>query len=201
MTLKAKRRKCRGCREWFEPVLATQLVCSIPCAKLAGPALRDKKRAADKRKSVREAKQRLKTRGDHMRDAQKAFNAYIRERDQGKPCISCGRNDGSVRAQSVGGTWDCGHYRSVGASPELRFEPLNAHRQCKRCNRDLSGNVVDYRISLIERIGQAALDWLEGPHDPKKYTIQDLIEIKLTFTKMKRELAKEREDGTGTRTG
>lgn len=195
MTLKATRRKCKACREWFKPAMASQLVCSIPCAKAAGPSLKAKKRAAERRKETREAKRRLKTRSDHMKEAQRAFNAYIRERDQGRPCISCGRNDGEVRAQAVGGTWDCGHYRSVGASPELRFEPLNAHRQCKRCNRDMSGRVVDYRINLIERIGQAALDWLEGPHDPKKYTIQDLIEIKLTFTKMKRELAKERANG------
>ena len=184
MTLKATRRKCKACREWFKPVMASQLVCSIPCAKAAGQSLKANKRAAERRKETREAKRRLKTRSDHMRDAQKAFNAYIRERDQGRPCISCGRNDGEVRAQAVGGTWDC--------SPELRFEPLNAHRQCKRCNRDMSGRVVDYRINLIERIGQAAVDWLEGPHDPKKYTIQDLIEIKLAFTKMKRELEKEK---------
>lgn len=195
MTLKAKRRKCRGCLQWFEPTMATQLVCSIPCARAAGPTLKAKKRAAEKRKTIREAKQRLKTRSDHMRDAQRAFNAYIRERDEGRPCISCGRNDGEVRAQAVGGTWDCGHYRSVGASPELRFEPLNAHRQCKRCNRDMSGRVVDYRINLIERIGQEAVDWLEGPNEPCKYTIQDLIEIKLQFTKMKRELEKERANG------
>jgi hypothetical protein len=28
------------------------------------------------------------------------------------------------------------------------------------------------------RIGQAALDWLEGPHDAKKYTIEDLRKIR-----------------------
>ena len=195
MTLKASRRKCKACREWFKPAMPTQLVCSIPCAKKAGPSIKASKRAAEKRKSIREAKQRLKTRSDHMRDAQKAFNAFIRERDRGQPCISCGRNDGEVLAQAVGGTWDCGHYRSVGASPELRFEPLNAHRQCKRCNRDLSGRAVDYRINLVKRIGQEAVDWLEGPHEPCKYTIQDLIEIKLQFTKMKRELEKERVNG------
>ena len=191
MTLKAKRRKCRGCLQWFEPTMATQLVCSIPCAKAAGPTLKAKKRAAEKRKSIREAKQRLKTRSDHMRDAQRAFNAYIRERDQGKPCISCGRNDGEVRAQAVGGTWDCGHYRSVGASPELRFEPLNAHRQCKRCNRDMSGRVVDYRINLVDRIGQEAVDWLEGKHAPKKYTIEDLKKIKAHYRAELRRLKKE----------
>ena len=54
---------------------------------------------------------------------------------------------------------------------------------------------MDYRINLVKRIGQEAVDWLEGPHEPCKYTIQDLIEIKLQFTKMKRELEKERVNG------
>lgn len=35
-------------------------------------------------------KKALLTRGDYIKKAQTAFNAFIRERDEGKPCPSCG---------------------------------------------------------------------------------------------------------------
>jgi hypothetical protein len=135
---------------------------------------------------VREQKARLKSKGDHTRDAQQAFNAYIRERDRNRPCISCGTY--TPGGDPLGGVWDCSHYRSVGACPELRFEELNAHKGCKNCNRDKSGNIVEYRVSLVQRLGQEAVDWLEGPHDPKRYTIDDLKAIKTKYRALKRDI-------------
>ena len=158
----------------------------------------EKARAQMRRKAEREAKakrakhradkERIKTRSQHMRETQQAFNAYIRERDRDLPCISCGKTNpgGDPR----GGVWDCSHYRSVGSCPELRFEPLNAHKGCKHCNRDKSGNIVDYRIYLQVKIGKDALDWLEGPHEPKRYTIEDLKAIKAEYRRKLRELKK-----------
>lgn len=169
--MKPRRKKCRACREWFHPWNTLQRACSPPCALVV--ADQDKKKA--RRKRDRATKEKLKTRSDWMKESQRAFNAYIRHRDEGKPCISCGTLNPTP---SRGGSWDCGHYRSTGAAPELRFEELNAHRQCKQCNSHLSGNVVEYRLRLAERIGQENLDWLEGPHEPKKYTIEELREIR-----------------------
>lgn len=138
---------------------------------------------------MREQKARLKSRGDHTRETQQAFNAYIRERDRHRPCISCGTcNPGG---DPRGGVWDCSHYRSVGACPELRFEELNAHKSCKQCNRDKSGNIVEYRINLIQRLGQEAVDWLEGKHEPKKYTVEELKAIKAKYRALKRELERQ----------
>jgi len=90
-----------------------------------------------------------------------------------------------------GGVWDAGHFRSVGAAPEIRFEPLNCHKQCKSCNgttiRNGSRIYVTtferqetvhkrYRANLIERIGLEQVEWLEGPHPPLKPTAIDLRE-------------------------
>lgn len=196
-------RRCRHCRTEIPPKAKSDhwqragfCCCDHMAAHGLQKAQEQRKRKADreakeKRKRLRERKEALKTRSEHMREAQAAFNAYIRARDAGLPCVSCGRNDGEVMAQAVGGTWDCGHYRSVGASPELRFEPLNAHRQCKRCNRDLSGNIVPFRMELRRRIGDDLLNWLEGNHPPKKYTIEDLEEIKRKYRRMARELKRD----------
>ncbi len=66
----------------------------------------------------------------------------------------------------------------------MRFHQLNNHAQCVHCNQHLSGNLVDYRINLINKIGLENVRWLEGPHEAKKYTIEDLKELQ-QFYKLK----------------
>ena len=96
------------------------------------------------RKEDRAKREKLKSRAQWLKEAQQAFNAWIRLRDADKPCISCGRHHE--------GQWYAGHYLSTGARPELRFEPLNVHKQCSACNTHLSGNLVLYRAELVRRI-------------------------------------------------
>lgn len=142
--------------------------------------LREAQRAREEHKK---AKERVKTRGEWLREAQAEFNKYIRLRDHGEPCISCQRHHQ--------GQYHAGHYRTVGSSPELRFEELNVMKQCQPCNNHLSGNLVEYRKNLIKKIGLDKVEWLEGPHDPKHYTIDDIKEIKDKYKKLARDLEKE----------
>ena len=178
-----KQKTCKGCGGKFRPSLSTQKACSVKCAMVVAkqPAnLKVARKAIDQlvRSEIKVRKEKLKTRGDHMREAQALFNEFIRLRDAGQPCISCDSLP-SDHDLLTGSRWDAGHYRSVGACPELRFEPLNVHRQCVKCNRNLSGNAVEYRIRLVQRIGADRVAWLEGPHQPRKYTIEDLKAIKI----------------------
>jgi len=57
-----------------------------------------------------------------------------------------------------------------------------------------SGNITDYRINLIKRIGEERVNFIEGDHQPKKYTIEEIIEIKKTYKEKQRELTKERHE-------
>ncbi len=66
------------------------------------------------RSEIAQRKQAIKTLPQLHREAQAAFNAFIRARDKGKPCICCGL---PLSAGDVGGAYDCGHYRSVGSAP------------------------------------------------------------------------------------
>lgn len=187
---KPRKRKCKVCKTEYMAQRPMQNVCTGLCGLKLTQQQNEKARHAKakrERRESREAKQRLKTKGDHLREAQAAFNAYIRERDRGLPCISCGSmpSDGDLL---TGSRIDAGHYRSTGSCPELRFEPLNCHAQCVKCNRNLSGNAVEYRIRLIKRIGQASVEWLEGLHEAKRYTIEDLQAIKAKYRAMTREL-------------
>jgi len=75
------------------------------------------------------------------------------------------------------GVIHAGHYRSVGAHPELRFEPDNCHAQCAQCNNFMSGNLLNYRANLLNKIGQERVEWLEGPHKKSKLSIPELKEL------------------------
>lgn len=164
-----RKRKCAVCKEPFEPRSMTHKACKPECAAVHAEAVRK----AQERKADSARRTALKTRQDWLREAQAAFNAFIRARDHDQPCISCGRfHDGS---------YDAGHYRSVGAAPALRFDEANVHKQCVPCNQHKGGNVVEYRIRLVEKIGRVAVEWLEREPPPAKYTIEDAQKIKARY--------------------
>ncbi|WP_210713295.1 recombination protein NinG [Pseudomonas sp. MWU349] len=182
-----KPKKCKNpsCGISFTPQRLGQVVCSPRC----GLAIKDvnqgrahKALAQVERKEIKVRKERLKSRADHLREAQAVFNEWVRLRDADLPCVSCGRHhDGQYHA---------GHYRTVGANPEIRFEPLNVWKQCAPCNTHLSGNLVNYRLSLLQRIGAEKLEWLEGPHPACKHTIEEIKAIKADYREKIKELKK-----------
>jgi len=193
MSLSAKQprpKKCKNpaCRASFVPQRLGQAVCSPKCGmaiKEVNQAKARKSLDQVERSDIRARKEKLKSRGDHMREAQQAFNEYIRTRDQaaGHLCISSGKP-----LDWSGNAVDAGHYRSVGSAPHLRFDERNCHAQSKQDNRFLSGNAVDYRIGLIARIGQEAVDALEADQSVRKYTADDLKAIKASYRAKTREL-------------
>ena len=167
-------------------------VCGAPCAIKYAIDKRDKKRAQAERIAQREDRkvvklklESFKTRSDWVKEAQTAFNAYIRMRDQvaGHPCISSGR-----QLDWTGNAVDAGHYRSTGSAPHLRFDERNCHAQSKHDNRYLSGNAVDYRLGLIARIGLKAVEELEADQEPRKYSIDELKQIVATYKLKLKEL-------------
>ena len=181
----SKPKTCRNtaCSIKFVPQRLGQAVCSPVCALATKDVNQQKARkslAQVERREIKVRKEKLKSRADHLKDTQQAFNAWIRERDAELPCISCGRHHA--------GQYHSGHYRTVGASPELRFEPLNAWKQCAPCNNHLSGNLINYRISLLQKIGEEKVIWLEGPHEAKKYTIEELKAMTADYRAKTREL-------------
>lgn len=183
---------CKSCKEKFQPTRQFQVVCEKSgCAYDYVIAQKEAKR----KKDHREQKRALKTKPQLTSEAQAAFNKFIRLRDKDDCCISCGRHEWEIQHVGTGGKWDCGHYLTIGAHREIRFHEDNAHRQCKKCNGG-AGNFSrkdkavsqEYRYRLVQKIGIEAVEWLEGPHEPKKYTKDELIQIKKTYQKKTREL-------------
>lgn len=191
---KPKRKKCKQCGELFQPLRQMQPCCSPKCAV---EHVKDK----DNRKKVIESAQKedrkqvkvklrqlgKSDRSKALRAAQKAFNAFIRERDKKLNCISCG-NKLQIFTGVKGQLFDCGHYRSTGSAPHLRFNEDNAHAQCVRCNRYLSGNVERYRDGLKVRIGQKRLDELESNNQVVKYSVDELWDIEKQYKQKLKEL-------------
>jgi hypothetical protein len=164
-----RERKCVICSEKFKQARAMQKVCGPACAAAHSREEREKQ----ERVETRARRQSLKTRSDWLKEAQAAFNAWIRERDAALPCISCGRFHQ--------GAYDAGHYRSVGAQPALRFHEDNCHKQCVPCNQHKAGNVVEYRLGLIARIGAERLAFLEQEHAPAKLMVDEIQAIKAHY--------------------
>ena len=173
-----KKKKCKSCGKLFSQFNSLAVVCSVDCS--IQYAKDNKVQESTRRALHKIARERIKTRSDYLKDAQIAFNAFIRERDKNEPCISCGRHHQ--------GQYHAGHYRSVGACPELRFCELNVHKQCSACNNHKSGNIVEYRINLVKKIGVENVEWLEGKHEPKKYTIEQIKDIRAKYQLKLKEL-------------
>ena len=162
-------KKCKVCGDRFEPKYTSfQKTCNeMACILAWGKKEKERKQMDQARKKRREARE--SDRGYWIKRVQTEFNKYIRMRDKGQPCISCGN--------PMTGLIHAGHYRSVGAHPELRFHEDNCHAQCVSCNNFKSGNLTEYRSKLITKIGSDRVEWLEGPHEKRKYTIPELKEM------------------------
>nr|WP_092404704.1 recombination protein NinG [Pseudomonas sp. NFACC02] len=184
---KRKSKVCANpaCGSEFVPARLGQKVCSPRCGIAIAPVneVKVRKALADiGRKELRAAKERVKTKGQWMREAQTEFNAWIRLRDAALGCVSCDK------PATWQGQWHASHFRSVGSSPEHRFNPLNVHKACSVCNNHLSGNILGFTPELIRRIGAEAVEALLGPSEPKRYTIEDLKAIKAKYRALTREL-------------
>lgn len=176
-----KKRKCRSCKEEFEPIVHNGLVRSAFCLSCVTAKAKEnvaKRKAKEWKKEKKARKERLKTYSEWLNDYQKIFNKAIRLRDKNKTCISC--------CGPLGRNFDAGHYFSVGAYPNLRFHEDNVHGQCVACNQHKHGNVSEYVIQLPKRIGQERFDkLLELRNEPLKLTIE---EIKLLITECKQKV-------------
>lgn len=92
-----------------------------------------------------------------LQKAQKVFNAFIRNRDKDKGCISCG-----------GRIDHAGHYFNQGQFSALRFNEINVNGQCQSCNTFKHGNLISYRKGLIKRYGEEKILELENSAELRK---------------------------------
>ncbi len=134
------------------------------------------------------AQRRKRTKKQSSKElTQKVFNKYIRLRDT-RPddvgyCISCNRTllYGASNAHA-------GHYKTVGARDDLRYNELNCHIQCQNCNNfGTTETGKNYTINIIKKIGQDKVDSLNERIN-QDYSEANLKEIRKKFSKLIKEL-------------
>lgn len=207
--MKPKKCKNKECRSEFIPSRPLQSACGVPCAIALTNAGKEKARKAKdarERAENRQAKERIKTRSQWIKEAEQAVRDYRRlyELSIGSGCISCGNSQETILAAQgwkTGGAFDAGHFLGKGARPELRMEPSNIWLQCKGCNAgsfkfaNKGVTVSDgFRTGLIARIGIEAVEALEDDHVPRKHTIEDLKSIKAHYRAKVRELKNQQKE-------
>jgi hypothetical protein len=108
-------------------------------------------------------------------------HAYVRKRDQGKPCVSCGCqwND----------KFQAGHYYPGGSFETLKFNLDNINGQCEQCNLFKSGNFENYTLNLPKRIGSDRFDNLVKLAEidkqfSKVWNLENLKEIRENIKKL-----------------
>jgi hypothetical protein len=161
-----KAKKCKVCKNEFTPIYTTaQSTCSLSCA--IEQTSQKKSQAWKERKKI--LKDELTTVQDLMKVAQQVFNKYIRLRDEGNLCISCGKKPKKPNA---------GHFYSAGGHFNVRFDERNVHLQCEYCNSFLSGNLLPYRENLLVKLGFHEFERLSADAmKTRKFTREELKEI------------------------
>jgi len=178
-----KTKTCAVCKIQFEKKRMGQKCC--------GPECSYKKVILDAQKLARIQNRKLKRDCNHRQlswwhdyriqnTTAWWFNRYIRKRDQDLPCVSCGT--------VVAGQWHCSHFRSVGAAGHLRYTPDNAHKSCSVCNQQESGNIGEYRIALIDKIGLIRVEALENNNQIKRWSLTELEFTRDKFKLMTKEM-------------
>ena len=170
------KKKCKNCKQEFTPFRSTlQKYCMErpECVEVFVSEAKEKqwkKRKAEMRKE-------LMTLSDYLKLAQIVFNKYINIRDRGNPCISCGKK--------INGVTHASHYKSQGGHANVRFNEDNVWSSCYKCNVELSGNLLEYRKALIEKLGVERLEKLEvDSMIEKKWTIPEVKELIVKYKKL-----------------
>ncbi|MFR9541870.1 MAG: recombination protein NinG [Rikenellaceae bacterium] len=104
------------------------------------------------------------------KELDRVFSIFIRRRDEGKGCISCGQR---LRFDYC----DAGHFIPR-VHIATRWNEDNVHGQCYQCNRMQDGNEKKYRESLIRRIGIERVEELERlKHPTLKLSASDIEQL------------------------
>jgi len=167
-----RKKRCKVCDLLFTPSKTTQIVCNWKCAMTYAT---DKKVKDIKiinelfDKNLRERKKK-----SLMVNTRNTVHFFIRTRDKGLPCVSCGCEWRS--------NFQAGHFHKAELFTSLKFHYDNIHGQCPSCNIHKEGNLDKYKINLPNRIGQYRFNELNelallSKQNTKSWSFEELTEI------------------------
>lgn len=169
-----KPKKCKICKESFDPQRPLQMVCSVKCSYEYSKAQKQKQLAKQKqqqRKSDSEKRIDLMSKDAYRsKILQPLFNKIARLIDYGQPCIATGTY----------GKMSGGHYISVGANRTICMNLHNIHVQSFHSNSEKSGDTLKYQIGITQIYGKDYLEFMNSLHQTPKLDLskQEMIELK-----------------------
>lgn len=170
--------KCKICKAPYIRKSDSQTVCSYECS-LKYAQKNYEKKAKEKRVKIFREKKAFKDSDKKVLKelAQKLFNQFIRLRDEkdNLKCISCNYDFKDYSTEQPRQA-HASHYRPA-TNSKLRFDERNVWRSCSICNNILSGNLANYRIALIKKIGLKVVEELESENGIYKYSVEEYQEI------------------------
>ena len=175
--------KCSACKKYFprDDLRFTPAgkFCSPLCmqdyaAKNVSKLIAKGKQERRRETAVMKASMLDKDLSHQKKITQQVFNKFIRLRD-GSHCITCNKK--------VNRQIHCGHFKTVGARPDLRYHPFNAASQCSICNNHLSGNIGEYMPNLLKKLGREDFESIQKNRG-LKYTIEDLKIIRSYYQRL-----------------
>lgn len=167
--MSVKKRRCRNCKNYSTAgdgrIINGGFFCNEDCIVQYAMKNQQKGRKVIEKERKRQKRDFYENDIKTRREAAVYwFNRFIRLRDAGNGCISCGINKPDIQ-------YAAGHFVPAGSCSALRFDERNVHLQCNvKCNKHLSGNRSEYRRGLVQKLGQEVVDFLEGPQPPIKIT-------------------------------
>lgn len=178
--------RCKNCRELFQKKYFNQKFClKDECIKVFSEWVKDQ----NWKKKKSKLKKDLQTLSELIKLAQIVFNRFIRLRDQKYNCISCGGK--LIRNEKYSSQYDASHYYNANNHYFLRFNEDNVHASCTYCNRNLHGNLIEYRKGLISRIGEERLKYLDDNSKKiRKFSKAEIILITTIYKEKIKNLQK-----------
>ena len=121
----------------------------------------------------------------------KNFNKFIQLRDaivcvSGEiliKCIACSRSK-ILNNTYEWRTWHASHYWLENKYASVRFDEENVNGCCSHCNKHLSGNLAQYEVNLIDKIGNENFQRLNFRRNQiRKYDVIELGEMNTAYLK------------------
>jgi hypothetical protein len=181
-----KLKKCKSCKESFEPTKPLQSVCGWECALQLNRKACEKRFNEGQKVQRAKLKEKVKSLSDYKKDLQYHVNMIVRKIDFGQPCISSGRpyrdND------------QAGHFYPTSTQGSIRFNLWNIHSQSVADNMYKSGNNQGYNKGLREVYGDEIYFFivdLPTIYRDLKLTKDDIIEATKEASAINKSLKKE----------
>lgn len=158
-------KKCIIC--WKEHQNTMSKTCSPKCERTHRANL---KKANDEKVKIKKEKVKTKkafSRSALVKEADRVASLYVRERDRGKPCVTCGAK------------WEENHQNGHFMSRRhlnTRWFQKNTHSQCPKCNLWWSGEQFLHGLAIDRMYWQGTAEQIMRlAQDTSKTTDQEIL--------------------------